>query len=189
MKNIALFGGSFDPPHIGHVAVIEKALQQLDIEKLIIVPAYLNPFKSHSHAPAELRMEWLERIFADYPDVEISDYEVTKERPVPSIETVTHFRQDGANVYLVIGADNLASLKAWHRFDELDALVTWVIATRGDVEVPPHFIRLDISKPVSSTQLRERIEHRVLPASVAEEIAQFYTQNKETNATTHRKDQ
>lgn len=189
MKKIALFGGSFDPPHVGHVAVVEKALQQLDIEKLFIVPAYLNPFKSHAHAPAALRLDWLKRIFADHHDVEISDFEIMKNRAVPSIETVTHFLQGGTGIYLIIGADNLASLKQWHRFNELDALVKWVIATRGDVEIPPHFIKLDISEPVSSTQLRERMEHHALPASVAEEIAQFYTQNKETNAKTHRKDQ
>ena len=179
MKKIALFGGSFDPPHLGHVAIVEKALQQLDIEKVVIVPAYLNPFKSQSHASAQLRLKWLKRIFADKDNVKVSDFEITQNRAVTTIETINHFSRNDQKIYLIIGADNLASLHQWHRFDELDKIITWVVATRDDIKVPSEFITLDVTKPVSSTQLREQQKHHELPPSVAKEIAEFY---KETNA-------
>ena len=60
---IALFGGSFDPPHSGHITVIYEALKSLPIERVIVVPAYVNPFKSGTHAPASLRLQWLKTIF------------------------------------------------------------------------------------------------------------------------------
>ena len=63
--NIALYGGSFDPPHLGHVHVVHAALKTLDIDKIIVVPAFVNPFKSGTHAPAELRLKWLQEIFED----------------------------------------------------------------------------------------------------------------------------
>lgn len=179
MKNIALFGGSFDPPHLGHVAIVHRALEQLDIEKLVIVPAYLNPFKSLSHAPAPLRLKWLKKIFSNQKNVEVSDFEITRNRAVTTIETVNYFSRDNQKIYLIIGADNLASLRQWHRFDELDKLVTWVVASRDGIEIPPEFITLDVTKPVSSTQLRKQAKHHQLPPSVAREITQFY---KETHA-------
>lgn len=179
MKKIALFGGSFDPPHLGHVDIVEKALEQLDIERLLIVPTYLNPFKSRSHAPAVLRLKWLKRIFSDYRDVEVSDIECRQERPVTTLETVRHLSKDGQRIYVIIGADNLSSLPDWHRSHELDKLVTWVVATRDGIAIPPKYITLDVSRPVSSTRIRQQQDHHELPPVIAREIARFY---KEDNA-------
>ncbi|MDX1296269.1 MAG: nicotinate (nicotinamide) nucleotide adenylyltransferase [Sulfurimonadaceae bacterium] len=179
MKQIALFGGSFDPPHVGHLAIVDKALEQLDIDRLVIVPAYLNPFKTHSFATAEQRLKWLKRIYAGNPKIEISDFEIARNRPVPSIETVRHYLNEAENIYLIIGADNVASLEKWYAYEELDRLVTWVVARRDGIEIPGRFITLDIDKPVSSTDLRNDIEHTKRPDTVADEIAAYY---KETNA-------
>jgi nicotinate-nucleotide adenylyltransferase len=172
--NIALFGGSFDPPHLGHIAIVEQALEQLPLDRLIIMPAYLNPFKSRSYAPASLRLAWLHAIFDDVERVEVSDFEVSMGRPVPTIETVRHFIGEATTFYVIIGADNLASLQKWKDFHALDAMVTWVVAARDNIPVPSKYITLEVDRPVSSTRLRERIEHRELPRSVAKEIAEFY---------------
>jgi len=76
MNTIALYGGSFDPPHLGHEAIV-KALRELDfIEKVVVMPTFLNPFKESFTAPAELRLQWLKKIFSSYKDVEVSSYEV-----------------------------------------------------------------------------------------------------------------
>ncbi len=179
MNSIALFGGSFDPPHLGHVAIVEEALKQLDVKKVVIVPTYLNPFKSTSYASAELRFKWLKTIFSDLDKVEISDFEIRQNRAVSSIETVRHLSRETEKIYFIIGADNLESLSRWHRYDELDKMVTWVVATRDEIDIPSRFITLDVSRPVSSTQLRDQKRHHQLPLSVAKEIIQTY---KETHA-------
>ena len=175
--NIALYGGSFDPPHLGHVAVVERALKALDIDKLILVPAFVNPFKTGTHAPATLRLEWLKKIFSNEKSLLVSDFEVTQNRAVPSIETVKHFKNEADKIYFIIGADNLASLQQWHQFETLDALVTWVVASRDAIAIDPEYQHLTVDYTVSSTALRKNLEVRHLPKQVAQEIKTYYEEH------------
>jgi len=175
--NIALYGGSFDPPHLGHIHVVHAALKRLDIDKVVVVPAFVNPFKSGTHAPAELRLKWLQEIFFDNKDVEVSDIEVKENRAVRSIETVRQFAAEYEKIYFIIGADNLASLEQWYRFDELDTLVTWVVAARDKIEVEDNYIQLAVDQPISSSRLREQIEDEHLTKKVANEIKTYYEEN------------
>ncbi|WP_457597278.1 nicotinate (nicotinamide) nucleotide adenylyltransferase [Hydrogenimonas sp.] len=175
-ERIAIYGGSFDPPHLGHLAVMKEALARLPIDRLIVVPAYISPFKKGHAAPPELRLKWLRRLAAFDPRIEVSDYEIAKKGPSYTIETVRHFLPEAEKIYLIVGADNLEGLKRWHRFDELDRLVTWVVATRGEKRVPPGFLKLDVRVPVSSTQLREKLDPEAIPEAIRREVVQFYTQ-------------
>ncbi len=171
---IAIFGGSFDPPHRGHVAVVEAAVRQLPVQKVYVVPAFANPFKDKTRAPGALRLKWLNTIFADEPKVEVSDFEIHEGRPVPTIETVKHFREEDPAVYLVIGADNLDSLSQWKNFKALDTLVTWVVATRRGFENAGMVRQLDVDIDVSSTELRRNEKTHLIPESVRREIENYY---------------
>ena len=73
MKTIALFGGSFDPPHLGHYSIVHALLEIKEIDEIIVMPTYLNPFKDASFAPAELRLRWLKEIFKEERKVTVSD--------------------------------------------------------------------------------------------------------------------
>jgi len=173
--DIALYGGSFDPPHLGHVSVVNEALNSLAIDKLIIVPAFVNPFKEGTHAPASLRLAWLREIFEADPRVEVSDFETRQNRAVRSIETVRHYSSLYEKIYFIIGADNLASLKKWHQFDELDKLVIWVVATRDRISVGRDRILLQVEQNISSSRLRETLQEDQLPPKVARSIIEYYT--------------
>lgn len=179
--NVALFGGSFDPPHNGHLGIINAAFEQLDIDKLIVIPTYLNPFKNGSVAPAKLRLKWLEMLITD-PRVEISDFEVKQERAVRSIESVRHFKKDVDTLYFIIGADNLASLTSWYAYEALNEAVTWIVATRDDIEIDKAYRRLHVNEPISSTEIRKRPEIKDLPKEIATSVQTYY---KEYHATTH----
>jgi len=177
METVALFGGSYDPPHLGHKAIVE-ALENLSfIDKIVLVPAFLNPFKEKSFALPEQRLKWLQTIFEAHSQVIVEDYELQKKRKVPTIETVNYLLKQYKKVYLVIGADNLKNLHRWYKFDELQAKVTFIIATRDAIEVPKEFITLNIDKNISSTELREKIETQKISQKCAEEIAQHYKEN------------
>ena len=177
METIALFGGSFDPPHSGHIAIV-RALQKLEaVDTVVVMPTYLNPFKERFCAPAQLRLSWLKKIFDQDEDVVVSDFEVKQNRQVPTIETVRHLLQHYQKIYVVVGADNLASLSSWYRYDELCKLVTFVVATRDDMSIPDQYMKLDISHAISSSQLRETIDPAYLPIACSEEIEQFYKEN------------
>ena len=169
----AIFGGSFDPPHNGHLEIIQQTIISLNIDKLIVVPAFLNPFKSHYKAPTHLRVKWLKEITKEIPEVEVSSFEINLNRPVPSIETVRHF-EDEDELYFIIGADNLEKLSLWKNFEELDAIVTWVVATRNNIEIPDGFITLNVNQDICATDLREGIKHAYLNEHVAQEIIDFY---------------
>ncbi len=177
MKTIALFGGTFDPPHLGHLSIVNAALSSLDIDKVIVMPAYLNPFKSKVCAPPELRLKWLKKIFSTYTNVEVDDFEIKCKRKVPSLETVQHLKKRYKHIYLIIGADNLKSLDKWYGYKELKELVTFVIASRDDIEIPQEYLLLHVDEPISSTNLREKIQKEFLPADTAGEIEKFYKEN------------
>jgi len=179
METIALFGGSFDPPHIGHKAIVEALQREKYIDKIIIMPTFLNPFKSSSHASSQLRFQWLQTIFNDFTNVEISDYEVKKGRAVTSLETVHHLLKRYKKIYLVIGADNIASLGNWNSFKELNSLVTFIVASRDNIEIPKHFISLTIDEKISSSELRKDIKISKIPKECAVEIKQYYKEKYE----------
>ena len=172
----AIFGGSFDPPHLGHIEIVNKALKS-GIDKIIIMPNYLNPLKHTFSAPPELRLRWLKEIFKDFKNVEVSDFEISQKRPVYSIATIKHFKPD----YFIIGSDNLYTLDKWHRIDEILKKVEFIVATRGTVDknlLSKYNIKkvLDVDIPVSSTQIRN-CKFEYLPQNIEKEIKEFYGQN------------
>lgn len=85
---IALFGGSFDPPHAGHNAAVRAILSSLKPDLLVIMPSFLNPFKKSFSAPPQLRLKWCRALWSDTPYVEVSDYEISQNVPVPTIQSV-----------------------------------------------------------------------------------------------------
>ncbi|WOE69659.1 nicotinate (nicotinamide) nucleotide adenylyltransferase [Hydrogenimonas thermophila] len=173
-RSVAIYGGSFDPPHIGHLEIIKKALYTLPIEKLIVIPAFISPFKKGHFAPPELRLKWLENITYFDNRIEISDFELKKSKKSYTIDTVNHFSSVYDTIFFIIGADNLKSLHKWHKFDELDKKVKWVVVTRDDVKIPDKFIKLDIDIPISSSILREEIDPNKIPEEIRDEVVKFY---------------
>lgn len=176
---LALFGGSFDPPHAGHVSVVKEALKTLPIDRLMVVPAARNPFKPAVRASGEARYGWLKKIFASYEKVEISDFEIAQNRSVYTIETVRHYAPMCNELYLIIGADNLESLERWHCFEELDAAVRWVVATRGDIPIPDRMIALNVDAPVNSTDFRTRFAPLGLESEIENDIITYYKELNE----------
>jgi nicotinate-nucleotide adenylyltransferase len=156
---IAIFGGSFDPPHKGHQLIVEKAIENLQIDKLLIVPAYLNPFKTSSLADAHTRLSWCHTLFDPIDGVEVDDYEIKEGKSTVTSQSVKHFNQTYNVKYLIVGSDNLSTLTKWHEFEWLNDTVTWVIATRDDHHLDTDVLKkwelLPIEAPMSSTQIRE----------------------------------
>ena len=155
---VAIFGGSFDPPHRGHQQIVEEALKHLEIDRLIILPAYLNPFKSSSLADASQRLEWCRTLFGKMPKVTVSDFEIRQQKSVKTAQSVRHFQKLYDVKYLIIGADNLSTLTQWHAFAWLNEQITWVIVTRPGYALQTEGLRtwrlLTLNAPVSSSDIR-----------------------------------
>ncbi|MFA7083021.1 MAG: nicotinate (nicotinamide) nucleotide adenylyltransferase [Arcobacteraceae bacterium] len=182
---IAIFGGSFDPPHIGHEVIVHEALKRLDIDVLYIVPTYLNPFKKSFFLDETVRFKLIQKLFDTEEKVKVCDYEVKQKRPVYTIETVKYLQQETkcSVVYLIIGQDNLKTLPLWSGYDELKEQVTFVVATRnnhsnemGEVE----FLQLPINIAVSSTEIRENGFLSHIPEKLKGDLKQILQKGKKT---------
>lgn len=179
---LAIFGGSFDPVHTAHEAIVNEAINSLNIDKLVVVPTYLNPFKSNFHFEPELRKDLLEKVFKNSNKVEICDYEIKQNRPVYSIETVQYLNNlyQPSKIFIIIGADNVKDLNKWNRIDELKSLAQFVIATRNgfDKKIDTSFKILNVNVDISSTKLRKEIDLNYIPIQIKEDIINLQKNNK-----------
>jgi len=179
--NIALFGGSFDPPHIGHEKIVYAVLNNINIDKLIVVPTFLNPFKTASHLTSLQRLELTKELFSNNNKIEVSDFEVSQNKAIPSIETVNHIlkKYKPKNIYLIIGADNIKSIHLWKDFDKLNQLVTFIVISRDGYEekndiIQTINIKLDIN--ISSTTLRGNLDLKYIPKKIEQKVEKLWKQ-------------
>lgn len=180
--NIAIFGGSFDPIHIGHEMIINKLSHLSYINKLIVVPTYLNPFKKKFHLSPEKRFEILNQMYEKNQDILISDFEINRGESTPSIITVEHFKKfyNPDKIYFIIGADNLKTLHLWDSFDKLNSLVEFIVINRDGYEVKNDIIQfkvINMNIDISSTSLREKFEVKYIPKKIQQKVTTIW--NKE----------
>lgn len=184
MNRIGLFGGSFDPIHLGHLLVAQAACEEFHLDRLFFIPAAQSPLKpEQAPAPAELRLRMLRLALAGEIQYEVDDQEIRRGSPSYTIDTVHVYRQryPKASLFYIIGADNVPSLHKWRAADELAALLEYLVVPRpGDPPVPakpPFRIHQLVGTPIaiSSSDIRARIKagrpiHHLVPHAVAETI-------------------
>lgn len=181
---IGLFGGSFNPVHLGHLLVARAAFEELDLTRVYFIPAARSPFKSKNElAPAQARLCMLRLALAGETMFEIDEQELERGEPSYTIATVRNYagRFSGARLYYLIGSDIVEQLPRWREAESLAELTEFVVVLRpGDAApcLPPQYrIRAIRGFPfaVSSSQVRERVRtgRRIdwlTPPAVAEYI-------------------
>lgn len=178
MNKIAIYGGSFDPPHNGHISVIKEALK-LKIDKLIIVPAYISPFKDKTIANGNLRLKWMKEIVKtlNSDKIIVNDFEIKQKKKVTTYETIMHLKSiyNYKTAYIIIGADNLQNLNKWSNYDLLCKEVEFIIAKRDNIGVQNHMV-LDTNINISSTMLKLDLYKNIemIPAQIKDEIKKIY---------------
>ena len=180
--NIAIFGGSFDPVHIGHEMIINELSHLTYIDKLIVVPTYLNPFKQKYRIKPQDRFDILQHMYSKNPDITISDFEINRGEPTPSIITVEHFKKkyEPEHIYLIIGADNLKTLHLWDNFEKLNELVEFIVINRDGYEVKNDIIQfktINMNINISSSKLREKLDIQYIPKKIQQKVTNIW--NKE----------
>ncbi len=166
LQSIAVFGGSFDPVHNGHVMIARSALAELELDRLIVMPAAQSPFKpDQTLAPAAARMEMLRAAFSGEPEIEISSWELDRGGVSYSIETLRALAAEHpeAQLFYLIGADHVATLPQWREADALAAAATFVVVPRPgapeEVFPQPFSGRYLQGKPmaISASEIRKRL--------------------------------
>ena len=129
---IALFGGSFDPVHLGHLRIAEDVREFFNLEKIIFIPAYLSPLKEFSNASAEDRFNMLTLSVKDNPYFEVSDYEIKKGGKSYTIETVEYYEKLLTHKpVLILGSDSFLTLHKWRRPEDLLKKANFIVVGRG----------------------------------------------------------
>jgi len=136
--SIALYGGSFDPIHIGHLITAENALETYNLEKVIFIPSYITPLKGRElEASDKNRFEMTKLSIKDNFKFEVSDYEISNEGVSYSYHTVKYFSELYKNkkIYFIIGTDRAKDLKKWYNISELSKLVTFIFVARDEEDL------------------------------------------------------
>lgn len=135
---IGIFGGSFDPVHNGHVKLAFHMLSALELDKLLIVPAYRSPFKPEDASHVGDRVEMC-RLAFDAPRMEVSTLETQRGGKSYTVDTVNELRKKyGDNEYfLIVGADQLLQFDRWYRFSDILSSVTLCAAARTGTDKRP----------------------------------------------------
>jgi len=181
---LGLFGGSFDPVHLGHLLVAQAAIEELGLDRLCFIPATQSPFKPESKpAPSTARLQILRLALAGQTNYEIDEQEIKRGGISYTVETVRDYakRFPQAELFYLIGADHAARLNEWREAPELARLAQFVVTPRpGETSVrfPPPFRGRTLKGfplEVSSSQIRARVKaglpiEMLVPSPVAEAI-------------------
>ncbi|WP_238455759.1 nicotinate-nucleotide adenylyltransferase [Azohydromonas lata] len=194
MKRIGLLGGTFDPPHLAHLALARQAREELRLDELRLLPAG-QPWQklaSGKRAPvaAAHRVAMLRLLTRGEPGIVIDERELHRAGPSYSVDTVRdiHGEQPQARLFFVVGQDQYARLHTWHDWRALLRLATLAVAGRAGeapqapppVAAAPHDIEILALPPmaVSSTDIRARAaQGEEISSLVGPEVAAYIDQN------------
>jgi nicotinate-nucleotide adenylyltransferase len=203
---LGLFGGSFDPIHLGHVLPVQEARRRLRLDRVVYLPTASPPHKQDPEsapvAPAAARYAMVEMAILLEEGLFASDHELRSGGPSYTVETLEHFREEGAragyelDLHLLLGSDSFAELHTWRRWRELPELARLVVLARPDWEVEA--IRGDLAPElrglldrgdievvtdarvdVSSTEIRRRLargeppDEELLPPLVVDYLQKY----------------
>jgi nicotinate-nucleotide adenylyltransferase len=171
---IALFGGSFDPPHAGHVEPVRAARRELGLDRVLYLPTADPPHKPHRRrVPALARYCMVELALLSHDHLEVSPHELTPGTPAYTADTLDHFRArwPADELTLIVGSDSFAQLDSWVRWRDIAATARLAVlrrpgwdAERLRAEAAPEVLALlddgrahllsDVAPDLSSTHLR-----------------------------------
>lgn len=151
---VALFGGTFDPIHFGHINLAIEMLEKYHLDKVLFCPAYQNPLKEASSTPQHHRLEMLRLAIAPIPQFEILEWELQQGGLSYTVATLEHLSDFYKNLFLIIGGDSAVDFTKWKNWEKIQHLATVLSGPREKGPGGSDHLRVI---EVSSTELRDRI--------------------------------
>jgi nicotinate-nucleotide adenylyltransferase len=182
---IGVFGGTFDPPHVGHLLLASDACDALRLDRLIFVPAATQPFKVHTPpvASPEDRLEMVRLAVAGAAGYSVDDAEISRKGLSFTVDTLEQLsrKNQGAELFLLLGEDTLAGVDQWRNPGRIRELATLAVMRRsgreGSAVEPIAAGAIAVSTrrvDVSSTEIRERLRSgKSIKGFVPESVEQF----------------
>ncbi|HEX2187687.1 MAG TPA: nicotinate-nucleotide adenylyltransferase [Longimicrobiaceae bacterium] len=162
---IGVFGGTFDPPHHGHLVVAADVHAALELDRVVLVPSAAPPHKLDTvQAPAETRLEMVRAAVRGDDRFEVDDLELRRPGPSYTVDTLRALRDrcPGAELFFVVGADNVPELGSWREPEEVVRLARIVAVARGceniDADAPFPLLSVPVTRvEISATDVRRRV--------------------------------
>lgn len=192
VARLGMFGGAFDPPHLAHVALVRAAVEQLALDALHVVPTGQAWHKARTLSAPRHRLAMARLAFARQPRAVVDDCEIQRAGPSYTIDTLEQLQaaHPGAQLYLVVGADQAGALAEWHRAADLARIAIISVAARaglpgaagGSAVLPWPGRQMSLQLPplaTSATEIRRRVAaglgiDQMVPADVARYIDQHH---------------
>jgi len=193
---VGVFGGTFDPIHIGHLVSAEEAWVELKLERVVFVPAGLPPHKlDHVMSPVEHRLAMVELAIASNPHFAVSRVDIDRFGPCYTVDTIELLRDEwgpGVEIYFIMGSDSLLDILTWHNPRRLIRLCRFAVVSRPGYQVD--FDELDTLLPglasriqmlnapelaISSTDIQRRVREGLsIKYQVPEAVEDYIYQHK-----------
>lgn len=182
--DLIVFGGSFDPIHLGHLEIITKLRSTYPNKKIIIIPTYQNPLKQNIIADDKLRLQWIKDLLENKENIIIEDYELKQKKPNFTYETVKYLLKayNPEHIDLVIGEDNLDNLKNWKNINNLKKMINFLIISRNTIYNDKHntdsYAIIKIDNSASSSKIRNNRDYQYVPKKIKQKVKEFYENNR-----------
>lgn len=194
MKRVGIIGGTFNPIHLAHLYIAYESKNQLNLDKVIFIPAGSPPHKDNRGVlRASLRYAMVEKAIASYEGFEISDYEIKKIGYSYTYETLENFKNDDCELFFITGADCLMDIEKWKHPEKVLSLCNFVVFTRGGYDkIKLQNQRKNIERKynaniefldiidleISSSMIRERIkEDKRVDFFLSKDVLDFIIEN------------
>ena len=191
-RRIALYGGTFDPVHIGHIEIARRVSEVFEIEKVVFIPAQMAPHKIGRPVTEPIhRYAMLALATQNDPRLLISTFELDAPDRRYTVDTVEHFQRvlgESTELFFIMGADSWSEIKTWRDWERLLKMTSHIVVTRPGYEVPPappeltqQIIFTDaVMKDISATNIRRLANEgrydeldQMVPAAVANYIRKY----------------
>jgi nicotinate-nucleotide adenylyltransferase len=184
---IGIFGGTFNPPHFGHLIVAEHVRTELDLNKIIFIPSFISPHKQEGESElAVQRLAMTKLAISDNPKFKCSDIEIVNKETSFTIHTLEQLKRENSSdsFFLIIGMDNYLTFQLWKDPNRILELSTLVVMNRpgypkqvNEVFGTKNTVFVDVPNiDISSSNIRSRVKeqnsiHYLVPKNVEEYIA------------------
>ncbi|WP_349407899.1 nicotinate-nucleotide adenylyltransferase [Pseudalkalibacillus sp. SCS-8] len=185
-KKIGILGGTFDPPHLGHLIIATEALEQCSLDKVLFMPSAIPPHKNRKISSGKHRIQMVQRMIENQEKFELERIEFDRTGPSYTVDTISALKERHPewDFYFIIGADMVDSLHTWDRIEQLLEMVTFIGVKRPGYQFDSPFMDsiVQIETPMielSSTLLRERFaKNRNTKYYVTEEVQKYIEVNR-----------
>lgn len=164
MRKIGILGGTFDPPHLGHLLIAEEVRIAQGLEEIWFIPTYTPPHKNETRTNAKDRIQMIDLAIASNPYFKLNTIEIERSGKSYTIDTMLELtkRYPENKFYFIIGADMVEYLPHWHRIDELVEIVQFIGVKRSGYKLQTTYPVTEVDIPlidISSSMLRERLRN------------------------------